>query len=177
MLNLVDLRVSRAVCAADMLAFVANGLADLCEVGLADMASASHSETGPSEDQICAARIAAPLEVKASIGQVGIGDNVTLVAVWVVAPVWSANYIVIDILVSVQTNTYLAAGMRAVGTGSSGVDVAITAVTVPAHTKAEWLILTEHRFTGLRCPHLPGFNVHAKARGNGLAALLGDFQL
>lgn len=50
LVNLVNLRVSWAVCAADMLTFVANSLADLCEVGLADVASASHSETWPSEN-------------------------------------------------------------------------------------------------------------------------------
>lgn len=66
-----------------------------------------------------------------------------------------------------HTDTYLAAGMRAVGAGSSGAYVASTAVTVPTHTEAGRLVLAKYHLVGLCCSHLPGLNFHAKARGNG----------
>lgn len=84
---LADLRVSRAVCAAGMLALAAYRLAGFGKVGLADVASASHSVSGLSEDQIWAASVALPLAANARLRHVGIGDSVALIVGLVVAVV------------------------------------------------------------------------------------------
>lgn len=130
--------ISRAVGAADMLAFVARRLAHFGEIGFADVASPSHPVTGLSKDQIRAASITAPLKLHSCLIASGIRDMIAFVVILIAASGRSSpNYIIIDILVWLQSDTYLATSMRAVGTGTLRGHVTMAAVTVPAETETE----------------------------------------
>lgn len=160
-----DLRVSRAVSAADMLALVAN-LAKLSKIGVADMACSSHSVAWLSEHQILATSLAAFSLDAAWLCIVVVGDGVSFVVAIMASSAQSrSNNLIIGLVVVVPTlvGALVAARMLTAGANAKRCNVGLAAMAAPAGAESDGPILTKHSLVGVYCPRLPSLNVHAQA--------------